>query len=463
MNLVVAIGFSSYNSCSIAQQPYTVAMYTYDSIIDQNYGSAIDYAGNSVELTMDIYKPMNSFCNRPIAILVHGGAWVAGTKEDPDMVYLSRYLVKRGYIVANVNYRLGTHKAASYNMYWACNTSISAPCAYISDSAEVIRANYRAMQDVKGAIRYMKSRYVQDSSDYTNVFLVGQSAGGFISLSTAFTNDPSEKPIACGAINDAPFYDSDMLTFGCVPNPISFARPDLGNVEGDMHIGTFDASVQGVGNFFGGLLDTSIVDISELSNLATYLFHQGSDVVVHYNYGPLLGRTSNECFGQANICQPYYFYPFAWGSKGLNAHFQSLVGSLSNYQADIVENYQFQNDCFDNGHSIDAIVLRADNMLSVFSDKIAANGNQPSSLCNIGMDEIFHSDAKLFPNPVDKLFTIHVQETGIYRIYTPEGKIVSKGKVRSPEELLDVSFLEDGVYFILLENSRSTGRFVVKH
>jgi hypothetical protein len=152
------------NTYVIAQLPYALNQYAYDSLINVSYGQDIDYAGNPVDLVLDIYKPkLDSNCLRPIVVLVHGGAWFAGSKEDVYMKLMSREFAKKGWVVANINYRLGTHKAASYNMYALCNNSISAPCGYISDSAEIFRANYRGMQDAKGAIRFMKNRNAIDS------------------------------------------------------------------------------------------------------------------------------------------------------------------------------------------------------------------------------------------------------------------------------------------------------------
>ncbi len=457
--------FVTFPVTTFAQLPYTTPQFSYDSTIDVSYGSAVDYAGNNVDLLMDIYTPRNGYCNRPIAVLVHGGAWIAGSKEDADLVYLSRYLVQRGYVVANVNYRLGMHKASNYTMYLACNsTTLSNPCAYISDSAEVYRANFRAMQDVKGAIRYMKSRYLQDSTDYTNVFLVGESAGAFVSMTTAFLTDASEKPLNCGAIADAPSPDSDMYTYSCIPTPISLTRPDLGSVDGDLHLGTYDASVRGVGNFFGGLLQSDIVDVSETNDLALYTFHQGSDIIVHYNYGRLLGRLSYECYGAVNICQPYYFYPFAYGNKGLDLFFQGISAQFPFYQAEIIENYEYQNDCADNGHSIAARDLRAANMTDIFANQLDALGNQPSTVCSMGFSELMQTELGIYPNPsAGTIYWKCVEGSGNWEICGLNGKVVRSGKMDAQEMQLNISDLLPGIYLLRINDTSgrtSFGRFV---
>ncbi len=442
-----------------AQTPYTQSVYAYDSLLNVNYGTAIDYAGNTDTLVMDIYKPHgDGNCLRPVMVLVHGGAWISGSKADVDLVYLSRNLAKKGWVVANINYRLGTHKAANYTMYAVCNTNISAPCGYISDSSEIFRANFRGMQDAKGAIRFMKNRNGIDSSDVNNVFIAGESAGGFIALATAFTDQASEKPTNCFAIANAPNPDADMATYGCVPSPISFARPDLGSIDGTLNIGTYDAKVKGVGNFFGGVMDRNIFQ-QQNDTPAVYLFAQGSDVVVNYNYGQILGRTSWECYAQTNLCQSYYFYPFAYGSEGIRQYFVSLGGNAPVYQADIVNNYNYMNNCFSNGHSIDNIQLRLQNMVNLFSPIIVASGNDPLTNCQtLSVQSPTPANTFLiYPNPTAG--EIHVQllqpmKNPTVRIYSSLGELVFEQQENSGnvQQLNVMAQLDPGFYFISVES-----------
>ncbi|MCY7327486.1 MAG: carboxylesterase family protein, partial [Saprospiraceae bacterium] len=52
---------------------------------------------------------------RPLSILMHGGAFVVGTKEDGNMVSLAQEIAARGYVVASINYRLGWHTQVTEN------------------------------------------------------------------------------------------------------------------------------------------------------------------------------------------------------------------------------------------------------------------------------------------------------------------------------------------------------------
>ncbi len=439
-----------------SQTPYTVAQFSYDSIIDVVYGTAIDYAGNLDTLKMDIHKPVgDNNCKRPIAVVIHGGAWVAGSKEDINCVLMSRALAQRGYVVANINWRLGTHKTSNYTMYALCNTSLGHPCAYICDSAEIYRANFRGMQDAKGAIRFMKSRNAVDSTDIDNVYLIGESAGGFVALATAFTDQSSEKHASCFAIGNAPNPDADMSTYGCVPSNNDLTRPDLGSIDGTLHIGTYDATVKGVASIYGGFLDLSILQ-QATDTPAVYLYHQGSDVVVNYNYGTLLGRMSWECFAQTNLCQTFYFYPRAYGGEGIRQHFVSLGSGAPAYTADIVSNYQYMNDCFDNGHSIVNFTLRSQNIANFFAARIALTGNDPAFNCltstsgNEGINRI-----SVYPNPASEMINV---SSGYlihsYSLFDVSGRVLLSGICNQSTLQLNLENLQNGNYILELVDDR---------
>jgi Carboxylesterase family len=440
--LAILIGSSLYS------QSYTVAEFSYDSIMNISYGNSLNYANESEELFFDLYKPKgDNNCKRPIVVLIHGGAWVAGSKEDVDLVYMSRYFAKRGYVVANMNYRMGMNKPSNWSLYALCDPALFSPCAYIADSSEVYRANYRGMQDAKGLIRYMKSRNDIDSTDIDNVYLIGESAGGFIALQTALMQEENQKPINCGAIGNAPNPDPDFASYSCNGNGYVAERGDLGSVEGELHMNGYDASVKGVGNFFGGILDASLIT-SNASQPYLYLFHQGSDIIVHYNYGKLLGRTSYECFAAVNLCQPYYFFPNAYGSKGI----KNLMNTVNNtnYTAEIIENFEYQNDCFDNGHSIDFIETRLTNLNSDFASIIVSSGNDPAQNCTSLVSSI-NSTFSIYPNPVESVLHFGNSTGVMKRIYTIQGELVGETML----EEFNCSGLSTGLYFVRKGNTHS--------
>jgi len=57
------------------------------------------------ELKMDVYRPKTGGDKLPACVLVHGGGWVGGDKER--FTPLAIGLAQRGYVVANIEYRVG--------------------------------------------------------------------------------------------------------------------------------------------------------------------------------------------------------------------------------------------------------------------------------------------------------------------------------------------------------------------
>jgi Secretion system C-terminal sorting domain/Carboxylesterase family len=423
--------FSLFGTISFGQLPYTENLYQTSVQQDIVYGQSTNYAGQTEVLELDLYKPIgDTNCSRPCLILVHGGAWIAGSKNDVNIVNIAQHYAEKGWVVAAINYRLGTHKTGSHDMYLFCNDVISAPCGYIADSAEIYRANYRGQQDAKGVIRFMKNRNELDSIDVNNVFIAGA---------------------------NAPNPDADLVS--CLPVGYSLMRPDLGDVQGELNLGVHDASVQGVGNIYGAMLNFDML-ADETDWPVVYQFHQGSDVVVNYDYGRVLGRMDWECYAQTNLCQSYAQYPRAYGSKGIETYFLGLVDAPERV-TEIVENYEYLNDCFDNGHSIDNWVTRANNMADLFAIRIEENGNTPNTgPCFMGLSSS-ELNVQVFPNPSNGTINLQHNENQLVTVYvySSAGDIVHEQAFSSQLTLQ----LTPGVYYlkIYLDSSFSTKKIVV--
>jgi alpha/beta superfamily hydrolase len=315
------------------------SVYGYRLEKDLVYGMSVNYTGATDTLKLDLYKPIGDHNpNRPLAVLVHGGSWLTGCKED--MAWLAKEMVGRGYAVAAVNYRLGWHKAASVAA--SCGTQdfpdffpSSYDALYAADSCELIRAIYRGQQDVKGAIRWLKARHLADSTAVNAVLVGGESAGGFVSLAVGFIDRPEEKPDCCAVMPSAPEPSPNMLnltTLNCVPktwtiNANTRLRPDLGDVDGSMNTGSgYNARVIGVINLFGGVPAIALTQnwLAGPSQPATYLYCQTCDAVVPSGYGQPFYPFSGICNTYAN-CSPWHQYtPHIYGSAAMAAYFNTL-------------------------------------------------------------------------------------------------------------------------------------------
>lgn len=262
---------------------------------DVFYGTALRYDGGVDSLRMNIFKPVgDDVTARPVLVAVHGGSFVGGHRNEMNTI--CSWYAQRGYVAVTVSYRLGFHPPALL------------PNPYAYDQAEVIRAAYRAQQDVKGAIRFLRDRSEVDSSDVLNVSVMGVSAGGITALHVAYATDEEEKPASCGATSAV----NQFLT--------QYPRPDLGPVNGTLHPGP-DASVNACVAYFGGILDTAMIGSADDPALFTY--HQIDDPVVGCGHrqglwGMPLGLGGN--------------YPWLFGSCAMDPYVQSLGFTPMRYE-----------------------------------------------------------------------------------------------------------------------------------
>ena len=217
---------------------------------DVVYGSNTTQAGNTINLTMDVYEPEgDTEAARPLVVLAHGGGFIGGDKGSVQE--LATYLAQSGYLVASISYRLvdfdpGANRAAAIGL-----------------------GVIQAVHDMKAAIRY----FVKDATEgnqyraNTNlVFLGGVSAGGFMALHTAYWNDNSE-------LNALSAIDANIVTY--VNNN--------GGIEGNSGNNTFtNYTIAGVMNAVGALIQADFVDAGEPPLIS---IHGTNDQVVPYLEG----------------------------------------------------------------------------------------------------------------------------------------------------------------------------------
>ncbi len=96
---------------------------------------------------LDLYLPEKIDHPLPVVVWVHGGAWMAGSKEGCPAVWL----VSKGYAVASINYRLSQHAVFPAQI-----------------------------QDCKAAIRWLRANAEKYKLDGKHVGVWGASAGGHL-------------------------------------------------------------------------------------------------------------------------------------------------------------------------------------------------------------------------------------------------------------------------------------------
>lgn len=115
------------------------------------------------ELKMDIYSPATGAGPFPTMVVVHGGAWMGGKRQD--MAELCQNLAARGFVAATVQYRLAPkHK-------WPA-----------------------MLDDVQTSVRYLRDNAAKYKIDPKRIAAGGASAGGHLSLLLGYRDTRDPKP-----------------------------------------------------------------------------------------------------------------------------------------------------------------------------------------------------------------------------------------------------------------------------
>jgi len=224
----------------------------FDNVIkteDVVYGNAPDlpfiflfeWNTNDIDLDMDIYEPEgDTLTNRPAIIFIHTGAFFSGHNELDDVVDLSIASAKRGYVSFNINYRLGLNILSAY-------------------SGE--RAVYRGTQDASAAIRYIREHHDLYNIDPDKIFIWGSSAGSFIGLHLAYSQDDERPESTYGSGND----------------------PDLGCIDCEGNSYNHYSKPNGLVSCWGAIGDLDWIDYED--TIPTLMFHGSLDPIVPFNSG----------------------------------------------------------------------------------------------------------------------------------------------------------------------------------
>ncbi len=152
--LIAAMFLSSLTAAAQTERKITVT---------ENVAYRTDVGKSTVlDLAQPQFGPQQ---NRPAILIIHGGGWSAGSKND--MVYRTLMIdyALKGYVVCNMNYRLVQEAPLP-----AC------------------------IEDVQAAVRWMKSNAQKLGIDPARIGTYGHSAGGHLSLMAGLTAG-----VACAA------------------------------------------------------------------------------------------------------------------------------------------------------------------------------------------------------------------------------------------------------------------------
>lgn len=177
-----------------AQQRYLSEVFTSVNITTnvqyaENYSIFPFGTATLIPLVMDVYEPAGDVSTqRPVIILMHTGSYFprycnetpTGDRNDSATVELATQFAKRGYVVANIDYRLGWNPAS---------TNVDAR------RGTLLQAVYRSIQDAKACVRFFKKDFSTTNIykiDTAHVILGGQGTGGYIALNYISLDKPAE-------------------------------------------------------------------------------------------------------------------------------------------------------------------------------------------------------------------------------------------------------------------------------
>ena len=119
----------------------------------------LQYSDVSENDYMHLYVP-DTQETPPLIVMVHGGGFVFNDLESRQAQFMYRYFRDHGYACATVNYRLAQE----------------APFP-------------AGLEDVKAAVRFLRSHAEEYGYSTDHVSIFGESAGGYLASMTALTND----------------------------------------------------------------------------------------------------------------------------------------------------------------------------------------------------------------------------------------------------------------------------------
>lgn len=218
------------------------------------YGRAATESGQK-DLLLDLYTPGiadpdATIEKRPAIILIHGGSFQTGSKDDSTLVNMARDLAMNGYVAAVINYRLQGDKPVPSERvsHLPTQTGVAAPI-------EQQIAAQAALDDAITAFEWLIEK--EDVYQISQIGVIGSSAGAITAINLAYISDDF-------SIN---LPDRDRISF--------------------------------VVDYWGGALlpldnSTEAVQSVDKGEAPLFIVHGSNDIIVSFNYSVLLDQRAKE-------------------------------------------------------------------------------------------------------------------------------------------------------------------------
>ena len=281
-----------------------------------------EYQFTNINLAMDILQPEgDTISKRPLVIICFGGGFVTGNRQYWSMRLIAEELVKRGFVTALIDYRLGMN---------------------IFNQELAKRAVYRGLQDGRSAVRFFRADADGSNTyriDPDHIYIGGHSAGAFVGLHNAYLDKEFERPPStyewtqsCGFLGLSTCICPDQGCIDCVGNNQQYS-----------------GHANAVFSLAGAVGSTQYIETNE--DRKAVLFHSQDDGTVPYDSGSpfqdllwlVIGGDLPDVYGSLPISQrsdtlqlPYEFY--SYNDRGHGVHEQTgsslypdIIPGISNW------------------------------------------------------------------------------------------------------------------------------------
>ncbi|MEN8115337.1 MAG: T9SS type A sorting domain-containing protein [Bacteroidota bacterium] len=430
-------------------------------------------------LYMDIFTPHgDTVTKRPVILFGHSGGFLIGSRHNDDMIAFCDSFARRGYVTATIDYRLGM----------GTRLTLFPLKIYLTEENGA-RAVYRAVQDSRAAVRFLKHNADTYGIDTTKIYMAGSSAGGFVALHNLYMNEPGEIP------------------------DLALTEPSLGGFD-TIGIQGYGAQFDAVVSMWGALQSTELIQDEQKPVL---LIHGEDDDVVYFKKGTPLESSipdyneisfnvpdtyGSYCIDTAlnnkNVNHETYFVPGKkhefygvgtgdWRENGPNEYWDTIHWKISDFLFDIFKpeadfNYETQ------GVSLTCFDITEGSRISEwdFGDGTKANGQEVShtyaeagyykvklTTCNeniacdtltktiqvgaVSVENSYLSDQlKIYPNPARSTLNISgINYEHDVDIIDLTGRTILK-QTNIKSERIDISTLIPGIYILKVGHNNET-------
>ena len=458
-------------------------------------------------LAMDVYEPAgDTLTERPLVIHLHTGTFLpiihngnpTGSRMDFATTQFCEGYAKRGYVVANIDYRLGWN-----------------PMLLTQEerAASLMTAVYRAIQDCKAAVRYFRMTYENGNPygiDTSRIVLSGQGSGGWVALGYATLDQVSEIQLSKFLLIDS----ATQMAYPAIDTSIHGDWDGIGglsSVNMENHKG-YSSDIDMVLNMGGGIGDLSWLEAGDVPMVGV---HCPTDAIATYTTGDvsvaLIGLVTTDISGSHDVMKKANdlgnndvinnaFYNDVYTTAAQSAS-QNVIGTMDNGGTTIavsvdnvfpfVTGNLYESAPWEYFDSLTAVgtagllglpasagsaaytnglqtnpnvsltksMAYIDSTLGYFAPRMVNALGLPGS--TVGISELNNKvQANIFPNPANDFFVLNLKsnDAGVLNIFDIAGSLISSVKVNGGLSKVDIRNLEAGAFIVevISENNSAT-------